>query len=124
MDIRHDNPILNRQITDYLTDEPADFTVEIVLAAPRRAASVKDAVLFANDRLIVIDHGDGITEHLTPKTGVRGLAGTAGGTKEIGFAVYGKGRAVHQKAVIGKKLCADVTVNRKVFAVRSGEVFV
>ena len=29
MDIRHNNPILNRQITDYLTDEPANFTVEI-----------------------------------------------------------------------------------------------
>ena len=29
MDIRHNNPILNRQIKDYLTDEPADFTVEI-----------------------------------------------------------------------------------------------
>ena len=29
MDSRHNNPILNRQITDYLTDEEADFTVEV-----------------------------------------------------------------------------------------------
>ena len=29
MDIRHNNPILNRQIADYLTDEEADFTVAI-----------------------------------------------------------------------------------------------
>lgn len=29
MDIRQNNPILNRQITDYLTDEPADFIVDI-----------------------------------------------------------------------------------------------
>mgnify|MGYP003294589526 CR=1 FL=1 len=29
MDIRHDNPILNRQISDYLTDDDADFTVEV-----------------------------------------------------------------------------------------------
>ena len=29
MDIRHENPILNSQIADYLTNEEADFTVEI-----------------------------------------------------------------------------------------------